>query len=124
MRYLGFIVYTDFEQIFLQYADVNAFLTLAATRHTFITDDLRSNPKVNDILTAAKAGRVPVHLVSSTFKLFLFSLLSVSRFYYGLDLSEKNNIEILPYDATLVSLLAVFARGSHRSVSHFTFVVY
>jgi len=78
------------------YADVNAFLTLAATRHTFFKDDLRSNPKVNDILTAAKAGRVPVHLVSN--------------------LSEKNKIEILPYDATLVSLLEVFARGSHRTL--------
>ena len=54
--------------IFPQYADVNAFLTLAATRHTFITDDLRSNAKVNDIVAAAKAGRVPVHLVSSAFK--------------------------------------------------------
>ena len=96
---------------------MNAFLTLAATRHTFITDDLRSNPKVNDIVAAAKAGRVPVHLVSSAFKLYFFSLLSVSRFYYGLDLSEKNKIEILPYDATLVSLLEVFARGSHRSMS-------
>lgn len=43
------------------------------------------------------------------------------RFYYGLDLSEKNNIEILPYDATLVSLLEVFARGSHRSMSCLAF---
>ena len=100
---------------------MNAFLTLAATRHTIFTDDLRSNPKLNDIVTAAKAGRVPVHLVSSAFKLYLFSLTSVSRFYYGLDLSEKNNIEILPYDATLVSLLEVFARGSHRSMSHLAF---
>ena len=74
MRYIGFLVYADFEVIYLQYADVNAFLTLAATRHTFFTDDLRSNPKVNDIVTAAKAGRVPVHLVSSAFKLYLFPL--------------------------------------------------
>ena len=67
--------YADFEEICLQYADVNAFLTLAATRHTFFTDDLRSNPKVNDIVTAAKAGRVPVHLVSSAFKLYFFFLI-------------------------------------------------
>jgi len=78
------------------YADVNAFLTLAATRHTFFTDDLRSNGKVNEIVAAAKAGRVPVHLVSN--------------------LSEKNIIEILPHNATLVSLLGVFARGSHRTL--------
>ena len=45
---------------------------------------------------------------------FLYKVL-----YYRLDLSEKNKIEILPYDATLVSLLEVFARGSHRSMSHF-----
>ncbi|KAF8815115.1 hypothetical protein BYT27DRAFT_7199617 [Phlegmacium glaucopus] len=78
------------------YADVNAFLTLAATRHTFVADDLRSNSKVNDIVAAAKAGRVPVHLVSN--------------------LSEKNIIEILPHNATLVSLLGVFARGLHRTL--------
>jgi CBS domain-containing protein len=86
---------TPFHGLF-DYADVNAFLTLAATSHTFFTDDLRSNPKANDIVTAAKAGRVPVHLVSN--------------------LSEKNIIEILPHDATLVSLLEVFARGSHRTL--------
>ncbi|KAF8966633.1 hypothetical protein BDZ97DRAFT_1917442 [Flammula alnicola] len=47
------------------YSDVNAFLTLAATRHTFLPDDLRGNPRVDDIVAAAKAGRVPVHLVST-----------------------------------------------------------
>jgi len=48
-----------------QFADVNAFLTLAATRHTLLPDDLRGKSRVNDIVSAAKAGRVPVHLVSS-----------------------------------------------------------
>ncbi|KIM47130.1 hypothetical protein M413DRAFT_270231 [Hebeloma cylindrosporum] len=76
------------------YADVNAFLTLAATRHTFLSDDSRGSQRVNDIVTAAKAGRVPVHLVSN--------------------LSDKNPIEILPHNATLISLLGVFARGAHR----------
>ncbi|KAF8155575.1 hypothetical protein B0H34DRAFT_713871 [Crassisporium funariophilum] len=78
------------------HADVNAFLTLAATRHTFLPDDLRGNPRVNEIVAAAKAGRVPVHLVSN--------------------LSDKNVIEILPHNATLLSLLAVFARGTHRTL--------
>jgi CBS domain-containing protein len=78
------------------YADVNAFLTLAATQHTLLPEDLRGNPRVNDIVTAAKAGQVPVHLVSN--------------------LSDKNPIEILPYNATLVSLLEVFARGTHRTL--------
>ncbi|KAG8216796.1 hypothetical protein J3R82DRAFT_7044 [Butyriboletus roseoflavus] len=45
-------------------------------------------------MSAARSGRVPVHLVSN--------------------LSEKNFLEILPYEATIVSLLAVFARGTHR----------
>jgi hypothetical protein len=70
MRYIGFPIYADFEEIFLQYADVNAFLTLAATSHTFFSGDLRNNPKVNDIVAAAKAGRVSVHLVSSAFNCF------------------------------------------------------
>ena len=30
------------------------------------------------------------------------------------DLSEKNPLEVLPHNATLISLLAVFARGAHR----------
>ena len=32
------------------------------------------------------------------------------------DLSEKNPIEILPHNATLLSLLAIFSRGTHRSL--------
>ncbi|KAF9482286.1 hypothetical protein BDN70DRAFT_904772 [Pholiota conissans] len=78
------------------YADVNAFLTLAATRHTFLPDDLRGNARIDDIVAAAKAGRVPVHLVSN--------------------LSEKNPIEVLPQTANLVSLLEVFSRGTHRAI--------
>ncbi|KAF8903933.1 hypothetical protein CPB84DRAFT_1961018 [Gymnopilus junonius] len=76
------------------FADVNAFLTLAATRHTLLPEDLRGNPRVNDIVTAAKAGRVPVHLVSN--------------------LSDKNAIAVLPHKANLISLLEIFSRGTHR----------
>ncbi|KAF9010232.1 hypothetical protein BDQ17DRAFT_1388181 [Cyathus striatus] len=76
------------------FSDVNAFLTLAATRHTLLPEDLRDNPRVDEIVTAAKAGRVPVSLVSN--------------------LSEKNPFETLPYGATVLSLLTIFARGSHR----------
>ncbi|ESK83018.1 cbs domain protein [Moniliophthora roreri MCA 2997] len=76
------------------FSDVNAFLTLAATKHTFTPEDLRDKPRVQDIFLAAKAGHVPVHLVSN--------------------LSEKNPLEILPYDASIVSLLEPFARGVHR----------
>jgi len=52
--------------------------------------------------------------------------LSVSHesFCHGLDLSEKNNIETLPYNSTLVSLLGVFARGSHRSMSQQSFSIH
>ena len=35
-----------------------------------------------------------------------------------LDLSEKNPLETLPHDATVVSLLGVFARGAHRGEMH------
>jgi CBS domain-containing protein len=78
------------------YADVNAFLTLAATRHTSLVEDLPGQGRVNEIVAAAKAGRVPVHLVSN--------------------LSEKNPIETLPYDASLIAALAIFARGAHRTL--------
>ncbi|CCM06016.1 uncharacterized protein FIBRA_08260 [Fibroporia radiculosa] len=76
------------------YADVNAFLTFAATRHKLASDELRGKPRVQEILAAAKTGRVPVALVSN--------------------LSEKNPLEILPYNATVVQLLGVVARGAHR----------
>ncbi|KAJ2933050.1 hypothetical protein H1R20_g4039, partial [Candolleomyces eurysporus] len=76
------------------FSDVNAFLTLAATRHTFSLDDTAPDPRQLKIVEAAKAGRVPVHLVSN--------------------LSDKNPLISLPNDADVVSLLEVFARGTHR----------
>ncbi|TCD66085.1 Protein sds23 [Steccherinum ochraceum] len=78
------------------FSDVNAFLTLAATQHRFTPEDLLGNPRIHQIVTAAKAGRVPVHIVSN--------------------LSEKNPLETLPHDATVISLLSVFARGPHRAL--------
>jgi hypothetical protein len=36
---------------------------------------------------------------------------------YFLDLSEKNPLETLPHDASILSLLAVFSRGTHRGMS-------
>jgi CBS domain-containing protein len=76
------------------FSDVNAFLTFAATRHTLLPEERREKPRVDEIIAAAKAGRVPVHLVSN--------------------LSEKNPLETLPHDASILSLLAVFSRGTHR----------
>ncbi|KAL0067491.1 cell separation during budding [Marasmius tenuissimus] len=76
------------------FADVNAFLTLAATKHTLGPEDLVGKTKIEDIFKAAKAGHVPVYLVSN--------------------LSEKNPLQILPHDATIVSLLERFAKGTHR----------
>ncbi|KAI8974861.1 hypothetical protein BD414DRAFT_176699 [Trametes punicea] len=76
------------------FADVNAFLTLAATRHKISTDQLRERPRLQEILKAAREGKVPAHLVSN--------------------LSEKNPLEILPHDANIVSLLGIFSRGAHR----------
>ncbi|RDB27974.1 Protein SDS23 [Hypsizygus marmoreus] len=79
------------------FSDVNAFLTLAATRHTY-SEDLMDNPRYNEIVSAAKTGRVAVQLVSN--------------------LSEKNPLETLPHDATVLSLLELFSRGSHRALIH------
>ncbi|OSX61284.1 hypothetical protein POSPLADRAFT_1146409 [Postia placenta MAD-698-R-SB12] len=76
------------------FSDVNAFLTFAATRHKLASDELREKPRIQEILAAAKEGKVPVHLVSN--------------------LSEKNPLETLPYDATLLSVMGVVARGAHR----------
>ncbi|OJA20153.1 hypothetical protein AZE42_08449 [Rhizopogon vesiculosus] len=76
------------------FSDVNAFLTLAATRHTITPEELRANSRADQIMSAAQEGRVPVHLVSN--------------------LSEKNYLETLPNDANLISLLGVFAKGTHR----------
>lgn len=76
------------------FSDVNAFLTLAATRHTIPPAELRANSRADQIMSAAREGRVPVHLVSN--------------------LSEKNYLETLPSNASLISLLGVFAKGTHR----------
>ncbi|KAJ4474165.1 hypothetical protein C8R41DRAFT_848119 [Lentinula lateritia] len=76
------------------FSDVNAFLTLAATKHTFSAEAVQEKQRVDDIFTAARSGHVPVSIVSN--------------------LSEKNPLHTLPYDATVVSLLEVFARGAHR----------
>lgn len=78
------------------FSDVNAFLTLAATRHTLQPDELRYNPRADEIVSAARLGRVPVHLVSN--------------------FSGKNPLQTLPNDATVVSLLEIFSRGTHRGL--------
>ncbi|KAK0458913.1 uncharacterized protein EV420DRAFT_1541205 [Desarmillaria tabescens] len=76
------------------FSDVNAFLTLAATRHTLPPDDSRENRRVQEIVAAARTGHVPVQLVSN--------------------LSEKNPLVVLPYDATIISLLQHFSHGTHK----------
>lgn len=99
--------------ISLQFADVNAFLTLAATRHTFTQEDLLDNPRVEEIVAAAKAGHVPVQLVSSA---LYHSVMKEQLTNNIIDLSEKNPLVILPYDATIISLLEQFSRGTHRGM--------
>ncbi|KAJ4490233.1 hypothetical protein J3R30DRAFT_3693804 [Lentinula aciculospora] len=76
------------------FSDVNAFLTLAATKHTFSAEAVQEKPRVDDIFTAARSGHVPVSIVSN--------------------LSDKNPLHTIPYDATVISLLEVFAKGTHR----------
>lgn len=93
---------------------MNAFLTVAATRHT---QELQGNPRVEQIVQAAKAGHVPVHLVSSEFfalrETWVLMLKTVE------DLSEKNPLQVLPYEATIVSLLELFSGGTHRGLLFF-----
>ncbi|KAI0754153.1 hypothetical protein C8Q80DRAFT_1137196 [Daedaleopsis nitida] len=84
---------SPFQGLF-DFADVNAFLTLAATRHKIRSEELRERPRLQEILDAARDGKVPAYLVSN--------------------LSEKNPLEILPHDATIISLLSIVARGAHR----------
>ncbi|KAH9962828.1 hypothetical protein BC827DRAFT_1195201 [Russula dissimulans] len=76
------------------FADLNAFLTFAATQHTYAPEHLQGSPRVAQILEAAKAGHVPVRLVSN--------------------LSEKNPLIELPHDASVIALLGVFSSGLHR----------
>ncbi|KAJ6495294.1 hypothetical protein C8R45DRAFT_866502 [Mycena sanguinolenta] len=76
------------------WGDVNAFLTLAATRHTLLRDDLLENPRADAIVSAARAGHVSTRLVSN--------------------LSEKNPLETLPDTVSIISLLEIFSRGAHR----------
>lgn len=52
-----------------QFSDVNAFLTLAATKHTFSPEQIQEKPHVDDIFTAARSGHVPISIVSSKFAL-------------------------------------------------------
>jgi CBS domain-containing protein len=95
-----------------QFADLNAFLTLAATRHTLLREDLLDNPRVDAIVSAARAGRVPIRLVSSTcfaYRHYFFFII-----YVRPDLSEKNPLESVPDSASLISLLELFSRGAHR----------
>ncbi|KZV64183.1 hypothetical protein PENSPDRAFT_656775 [Peniophora sp. CONT] len=76
------------------FADVNAFLTSAATRHTYTPEYIAENPRVARVLEAAKTGRVPVGIVSN--------------------LSGKNSLHELAADANIIDLLKIFCTGAHR----------
>ncbi|VDC05629.1 unnamed protein product [Peniophora sp. CBMAI 1063] len=76
------------------FADVNAFLTSAATRHTYTPEFIAENPRVARVLEAAKTGRVPVGIVSN--------------------LSGKNPLHELAADANIIDLLKIFCTGAHR----------
>lgn len=94
-----------------KHADVNAFLVLAATRNKSKREDPADPNRAEKIIAAATAGHVPVQLVSSktgsTDRIFC-------RPNRRADLSDKNPLHVLPHDADLVDLLALFAGGAHR----------
>ena len=98
-----------------KHADVNAFLVLAATRRksTKREDPIDPN-RAEKIIAAATAGHVPVQLVSS--KILLTNLTHpISKCPdRSVDLSDKNPLHVLPHDADMVDLLALFAGGAHR----------
>jgi len=93
-------------------SDVNAFLVLAATRNKSTKQGDPADPnRAEKIIAAATAGHVPVQLVSSKVNLTGQIPNCVDR---SKDLSDKNPLHILPHDADLIDLLALFAEGAHR----------
>jgi len=95
-----------------KHADVNAFLVLAATRNKSTKQGDPTDPnRAEMIIAAATAGRVPVQLVSSKVNLTGRISNSADR---SKDLSDKNPLHVLPHDADLIDLLALFAEGAHR----------
>ena len=105
--------------LYPQFADVNAFLTLAATQHTLRPEELEERPRIAGIVESAKAGVVPVHLVSSKHVFFVDCRSLISDYItVQTDLSEKNPLEVLYDTDTIVELLGVFAKGTHRGELH------
>ena len=97
-----------------KYADVNAFLVLAATRNKSTKGEDPADPnRAEKIIAAATAGHVPVQLVSS--KVNLTGQISNCP-HRSPDLSDKNPLHALPHDADLIELLALFAEGAHKGV--------
>ncbi|KAG8924824.1 cell separation during budding [Tulasnella sp. 418] len=75
------------------YADLNAFLLLAVNSHTFRLD--AENVRIREIVARGKeAGDVTVGLACN--------------------LSEKDPLVTLPRNASLLDLLKIFSRGTHR----------
>ncbi|GJJ14957.1 hypothetical protein Clacol_009227 [Clathrus columnatus] len=79
-----------------QYADVNAFLSLAATSHLINEDDIDVDERILRILDAARNGKVPVSLCT--------------------DLSEKNPLIMISQLDSVTTLLSRFSKGAHRVV--------
>jgi hypothetical protein len=98
-----------------KHADVNAFLVLAATRNKSTKREDPADPdRAEKIIAAATAGHVPVQLVSSEVNLTGLISNCPDR---GADLSDKNPLHVLPHDADLIDLLALFAGGAHKGVN-------
>ena len=56
-----------------------------------------------------------VKLVSSCVSSQLYPCVKAAQLtFITPDLSEKNPLEVLPHDATIISLLRVFSKGTHR----------
>ena len=57
------------------------YITLAATRHTLLVEDSPRKVCAKDIIATAKAGRVPVHLVSSSLSQNAQSILTMCSLF-------------------------------------------
>lgn len=85
---------------------------LAATRNKSTKKEDPADPdRAEKIIAAATAGHVPVQLVGSKIDLSGLTFNCPDR---GPDLSDKNPLHVLPHDADLIDLLALFAEGAHR----------
>jgi len=79
------------------YADANSFLLLGLNARTLASGSVE-DPRTSEILAASRQGVVPIRLACN--------------------ISQKNPMKVRDEDASLESLLQIYAAGTHRVVIH------